>query len=196
MHKTLLKSNENLGFFAKYCFGEIAPKDFSDWAIYCLEEGLDSKNLRILASMFDVLYVSELEPYFVKSLDDLGLDYPKEENVLPEYARLIANQILNNEIDVFKGCNEIYKVYIYLDFEVELVSWSCLKGQHHPESYEELVYEKNGVKYTHLFEKAVKEEASKLVYGIKQLENECETGTDTIDKTDKGFFTKLWRKIF
>ena len=87
--------DETLKFFAKYCLRETTVKDFSDWAIYCLEQGLDSKNLRILASMFNAQYLSEIQTYFIKSLDELNLAYPVEEKCLPEYAKLIALQIIN-----------------------------------------------------------------------------------------------------
>ncbi len=71
--------DETLKFFAKICFREATAKDYSDWAIYCLEQGLDSKNLRIPVSMFNAGYTCEVESYFIKSLDKLNWNYPTNE---------------------------------------------------------------------------------------------------------------------
>ncbi len=76
---------ETIKLFAKICFGEVSARDYSDWAIYCLEQGMDSKNIRILASMFNTKSVSEVATYFIRYLDDLNWHYPLEKDCLPKY---------------------------------------------------------------------------------------------------------------
>lgn len=189
--------NETLKFFAKYCLEETSPRDFSDWAIYCLEKRLDSKNLRILASMFDAQYVIEIEPYFTKSLNDLNMNYPLAKDILPKYAKFIANQILKKEISPIEGCYEIYKVYRHLEHEPELTNWDYLHFKMHPETYENLVYKKNGTEYTDLWKTAIVEEAAKMIYGGKStvLQVKDKELLDSLDNQDS-FFSKLWKKIF
>ena len=191
-------NDETIKLFAKHCFREASAKDFSDWAIYCLEQGIDSKNIRILASMFNAQYVSEVETYFIRSLDDLNWNYPIKEKCLPEYAKLTAKQILNKEIDIFIGCNEIYKVYRNLDYDPELTNWDYLSGSIHPETYEDLVFEKNGIEYKHLLEVAIMEEASKMIYGNKSIvwETEIKPSLAFVEENEESILTKLWKRIF
>lgn len=191
-------NNETIKLFAKYCFGEASARDFSDWAINCLENGFDSKNIRILASMFNAQYLSEIEPYFIRVLDDLNRDYPKEEIHLLEYAKLIAKQILNKEISAVEGCNEIYKVYRNLDYEPELADWDYLHSGMHPETYEDLVFGKKGIEQLHLLDAAISEEAAKMIYGKKTTVRQYKTNPDfeLTEIKEENLFLKLWKRIF
>ena len=185
-------NDETLKFFAKYCFGETSVKDFSDWAIDCLEHGLDSKNLRILASMFNAQYLAEVETYFIKSLDEMNLDYPTDERYLPAYAKLIARQIINKEIDAVEGCDELQKVYIYLDFNSDFSNWNYLHQRMHPETFEDL----EGAELR--LEEAIIDEASKMIYGKKTMVYQYETKPDFkfAEEKPESLFSKLWKKIF
>lgn len=187
--------DETLKFFAKYCLRETDTRDFSDWAVHCLEKNLDSKNLRILASSFNVQYSSEIEPYFVKSLDELGLNYPIAEKFLPKYAKFIANQIIKKEMSAIKGCYEMYKIYRHLEYEPTLTNWDYLQFKMHPETYEDLVYEKNGIEYTKLWEEAILEEAMKMIYGKKTTVFKIKDN-QLFESQRENFFSKLWKRIF
>lgn len=191
-------NDEHIKFFAKYCFGEVSPKEFSDWAVNCLEKGIDTKNIRILASTFNVQYTSEAETYFIRSLDDLNWDYPIKEKVLPEYAELVAKEILSKKINAIEGANEIYKVYRKIDYETELANWEYLDMGMHPETYEDLVYERNGAEYKHLLEEAIIEEAAKIIYGKKTtvIKVKDKALFDFDKDEERGFLSKLWKRIF
>ena len=191
-------NDENVKFFAKYCLGEVSPKDFSDWAVNCLEKGIDTKNIRILASMFNAQYTSEVETYFIRSLDDLNRDFPKKEKVLPEYAELVAKEILSKKIKAIEGANEIYKVYRNLGYEPELANCEYLNMKMHPETYEDLVYERKGVEYKYLLEESIIEEAAKMIYGKKTtvVKVKDETLFDFAEDEERGVLSKLWKKIF
>lgn len=191
-------NEETVKFFAKYQFGDVSAKDFSDWAIDCLEKGIDSKNIRILASMFNAQSVSEIEDYFFRSLSDLNWKLPAKEDFLPQYTNLIAKQILNKEIDAVSGCHEIYKVYRTLDYKKELRDWEYLNMGMHPETYEDLVIEKNGFAEFFLLEEAIREEAAKLINvkitTVHQYAVKPDFEFEEIEQ--ESFFTKIWRKIF
>ncbi len=191
-------NDQTLKLFSKYCLHETSAKDFSDWAIYCLEHGIDSKNIRILASMFTAQYESEVSTYFFKSLDDLNWNYPSAENCLLDYAKLIANQILSNDIDLIKGSNEIYKAYLHLDYAPELANWDYLHGGMHPENYEDLVFNTNGIEDKHLLEEAIKEEAAKMIYGKKTTVHQIKVKPDFefAEEKEAGFLSRLWKRIF
>ncbi len=191
-------NDETLKLFAKYCLHETNAKDFSDWAINCLENDIDSKNIRILASMFTAQYESEAATYFVKSLDDLNWNYPLAENCLLDYAKLIANKIIKKEIDSIQGSNEIYKVYLHLDYAPELGNWDYLNGGMHPETYEDLVFEKNGIEHKYLLEEAILEEAFKMIYGKKSTvwQTKVKPDFEFAEEKEEGLFSKLWKRIF
>ena len=191
-------NDDTIKFFAKYVLGEASPKDFSDWAINCLEQNIDTKNIRILASMLNAQYISEVETYFIKSLNDLNWNYPTAENFLPEYAKIVAQKILNKQINAVEGCNEIYKVYRTLDYEPELINWDYLNSGMHPETYDYLIYEKSGTEYTHLLEEAIFEQSAKMIYDKKTtvVKIKEETLFDLDENEERGFFSKLWKRIF
>lgn len=191
-------NDETIKLFAKHCFREASAKDFSDWAIFCLEQGINSKNIRILSSMFNAQYVSEVETYFFRSLDDLNWNYPLAENFLLEYAKLIAKQIIKKEIDIIAGSYEIYKIYLHLDYPPELTNWDYLHHGMHPETYEDLVFEKNGIEYKHLLEVAIMEEASKMIYGNKSTvwETEIKPSLAFVEENEESILAKLWKRIF
>ena len=187
-----------LKFFAKICFNEVTVKDYSDWAIYSLEKGFDSKNLRILASMFNAGYISEVEPYFKKSLNELNLSYPIVEEFLPEYAKSIARQIINKEIDAIEGSSEIYKVYRELRYDPKYSNWNLLQEGLHPETYQDLVFEKDGIEDEQLWEEAIIEEASIMIFGKITTVHQYKTKPEFeyAEEKAEGFLTKLWKRIF
>ncbi len=191
-------NDETLKLFAKYCLHRTSAKDFSDWAINCLENGIDSKNIRILASMFTAQYENEVSKYFFKSLADLNWNPPSAEKCLLDYAKLIAQQILDNEIDAIEGSNEIYMIYLHLDYVPELTNWDYLHGGMHPETYEDLVFNKNGIEDKHLLEEAIREEAAKLIFGKITTVHQYKVKPDFefAEEQEEGLFSKLWKRIF
>ncbi|HEY8224165.1 MAG TPA: hypothetical protein VIG25_02730, partial [Pyrinomonadaceae bacterium] len=74
--------------------GWLTYEEYVNWAVGCLESGLDSQNIRILASLRKPLYSSEVEDYFNRSLRDLGWHLPDRTECLMEYARGFAREIV------------------------------------------------------------------------------------------------------
>ncbi len=148
--------------------------------------------------MFTAQYENEVSTYFFKSLDDLNWNCPSAENCILDYAKLIAQQILDNEIDAIKGSDEIYAIYLHLDYPPELANWDSLDGGMHPETYEDLVFNKSGIEDKHLLVEAIKEEAAKMIYGKKNTVHQIKAKPDFefAEEKEKGLFSKLWKRIF
>jgi hypothetical protein len=77
---------------AKRAFGEAQAKDFSDWAENLLIQGCDSENVAILASFGIERFpnLTEVENYFEKCVDELGLVLPEDQIAIHEYAKYLA----------------------------------------------------------------------------------------------------------
>ncbi len=82
----------------KRVLGTVQPQDFSNWAENLLLQGCDSKNVAILAILglerFPDSY--EVEHYFEKCIDELGLVLPEDRVVIAEYAPEYANELASN----------------------------------------------------------------------------------------------------
>jgi hypothetical protein len=129
---------ETKELFAKLHMNMATSEDLVAWAVSLLEEGIETKNVSILASLGKPLYPSEVDDYFRRSLKDLGWSFPESEDCLREFMRDTAAKILRNEISPFKGCEQIYQAVRGLDYPGDLIGWSCLYWGHDPHSYQDL----------------------------------------------------------
>lgn len=136
--------------------GSATSEDFVDWAVACLESNLDSKNIRILASLRKPLYSSEVDDYFNRSLKDLGWTMPEPRECLLEYARSIAKQIVSGDLPPLEGCRKIYDVVVALQYPRELMAWLYLDEGLHPANYSDL----QGAEW----DDAIMSEANRLVH--------------------------------
>lgn len=123
---------------ARRYLGSATCEDYVDWAVACLESNLDSKNIRILASLGKPLYPSEVEDYFKRSLKDLGWTLPEPSDCLVDYARSVAQEILSGDIPPREGCRSIYHIAVALDYPPELMGWFFLDEGLQPGSYGDL----------------------------------------------------------
>ena len=141
--------------FARRYMGWTTADDLIEWAVLMLEDGYMTKSLSILASLAKPLYPSEVEDYFHRSLQELGLSPPEREEALRWHARHIASQILGGGLSASQGCAEIYAVYTMLDYPSDLAAWMWLSEGQSPDDGSELSEEE--------FEKAVRLEAQELI---------------------------------
>lgn len=84
---------------AKYVLGRGQAADYIDWAVVALTEGLDSKNLRILAGLDRFVSPFEAEEYFLKARKELSLPEPTKEEAIRAYAVHIARGLLEPDSD-------------------------------------------------------------------------------------------------
>ncbi len=125
--------------FAKIYLEKATSDDFVDWAIACLEDGFDSKNLRMLAAAEKPYYSSEIDKRFRQSLKELDLDYPNKEETLLDYAKSFAKKIISAELTPEQGCKKIYQISWELDYPDKLKNWLYLDEGVNPETMEWLV---------------------------------------------------------
>lgn len=118
-------------FIRIYLEEEISGSDYVDWAISCLEDGFDSKSLRLLAGMNKTHSIkADFEELFRHSLLELDWRYLDKKESLFDYAKEIAKQILSNKIESVEAVEKIYKVYVQLDYPDELEMWNLLYDGH------------------------------------------------------------------
>ena len=179
-------------YLAQNDYGIISAKDFSDWAIFLLEQGFDSKNIRILASMFNADNFSEVENYFHRSLKDLGWQFPNIENSLESYARIIAADIIGGKIKPFDGCVIMREIYNSLDNPQHLSNWISLYW-----AGDDLYWEGEELTAEYL-DKQIVQEAKRFLNGETFIfpANIEEQPLFSKVEEDENFFSKLWRKFF
>lgn len=111
--------------------------DYVDWAFTCLEEGFDSKSLRLLAGLSrNHPHMADFEELFRHSLNELGWRYLTDKEVLLDYAKSLAKQILSGEIEATVGVEKITSIYFRAGFPVELEGWNWLNEGHDDEWYD------------------------------------------------------------
>jgi hypothetical protein len=160
--------------FARIYLEKITSDNFVDWAIDCLEEGLDTKNLRMLVASEKPYYSNDIELRFNKALNELGWKKPTQDESLLSLAKEFANKILKEIISPTEGLREIYLISIELNHPQELRNWFWLDEGHDPET-NEWIYDTWGYstgKKENWIE-AIKREAKKLseTVFIEKVEN-------------------------
>ena len=119
-------NSETIGIIAERYLGSASCEDYVEWAKACLAANVDSKSLRILASLQKPLYSSEVDDYFYRSLNELGWTMTEERECLFQYARQVAQQILSNELPPREGCRKIYRIGDALGYPGDLIAWLYL----------------------------------------------------------------------
>lgn len=125
-------NEESKEFFAKLYLHKAGSDNYVDWAIACLEDGFDSKNLRMLAATDKPLYPAEIEDRFQNALKELGWNYPSKRESLMNYPKKIAEKIVSGELPPDEGCRQIYLISLELDYPEELKDWIWLDEGHDP----------------------------------------------------------------
>lgn len=122
---------------------------YVDWAFDCLEEGFDSKSLRLLAG-FDKKhpYKADFEELFRQSLNELGWKYLSDKEVLLTYAKSLAEQIISGELDAAEGVEKINGIYIQSGLSEELEYWRFLADGSSSE-WEDITWIPGVYKYNH-----------------------------------------------
>jgi len=112
----------------KRALGSDYSKDYTDWAESLLYKDVDSENVAVLAGLgYERDPDSEdIESYFLKSLSDLGLDLPSDEEALKVYAKAICEQIVASELDSEKGVSILETFFSSSDYEAIYSIWSDL----------------------------------------------------------------------
>ena len=131
-------NSETNKLLAERHMGLATSEDYVRWAVACLESDVDSKNIRILASLQKPLYSSEVDDYFNRCMEDLGWTMPEPRECLLQYARNVAQQILSNDLSPLDGCSKIFHIAAALNLPRELSPWIYLYEGFDPSTYDDL----------------------------------------------------------
>ncbi len=112
----------------KRALGTAYSKDYCDWAESLLRQGVESENLAILVSLGLEKNPDseEVETYFRKSLDDLGLALPSQQDGLRMYAIALCEQIVSGETEPGTGVSLLKKFYSGSNYQPVYRIWSDL----------------------------------------------------------------------
>jgi hypothetical protein len=196
-------NDETKKLIAKLYMNKAYSENLVDWAVSCLENGIDSKNIRILASMQKGFSFYEVEDYFHRSLKDLGWQYPSKEEALIWYLKNLAKKILSGEVDAIEGCHKIYNIAYSLDYPSELKNWIYLDDGLEPEAYKTFIdYDDWEEVDEEGWNAAIILEAKQLleIQALTQRDYDLSAKSNSIktenNENSSGFIEKLWRKIF
>ena len=133
-------TRETRQLFARLHMGSTSSEEIVDWAVTLLEGGLDSPNLRILASLNLVkpLEPTEVNDYFSRTLRDSQITFPAAEECLRSYMVDLAADILAGRREPIAGCRAIYQVVRALDYPADLRQWDFLDDWLDPDDYRQL----------------------------------------------------------
>lgn len=92
---------------AKYMTGNIPIDQLPKLAVNALEEGLDTKALRILAGLDSNNGSYQIEHYFKLSLEELMIKIPDKRQAALDYACAIAEEIFDGQKEIIQGIREI-----------------------------------------------------------------------------------------
>lgn len=160
-------------------------RSFSDWAISKLEEGYDTGNLRMLASMFNEQVFLEVEGHFRRTLTELDWKIPERRECLDRYSRFVASEILEGKIAPVDGCWQLYDLNFSLDYPTYLSNWSGIYWAGEDLSRDD-------------HETLIKEEAQNLLAGVLPDPQEFYRRIDStiVGSQPEGLFSRLWRRLF
>lgn len=92
---------------AKYILGNIPPSEVPEFAYAGMQEGYDSPSLHILAGLEGKVDPYETDKYFKLAVNELGLVIPDNRQAALQYASALAEQIINDKVEVCYGVHEI-----------------------------------------------------------------------------------------
>ena len=97
--------------------------DYVHWAYHMLENEVSTTSLNIHASLRAPLNIFEVEDYFNRALDELGIEVPLFEECAKCYIRFLLMQIVDDNNKAIDLAYEIYEVIREHFSNEELNKW-------------------------------------------------------------------------
>ncbi len=137
-------------FFVTLYLQQVTNGDYVDWAVTCLEEGFDSKGIRLLAGMSKTHSITaDFEDLFRQSLSELYWNYLDKKESLFNHAKEIAKQIRSGEIESVNAVEKIHEISFQLGYPTELEIWNLLYDGHSDDWYDSSCWIPFMSKYNH-----------------------------------------------
>lgn len=133
-------------FFAR-ANNRLSASDCVDWAVAMLEQGRDSKSLRILAGL-DASSVFEAEDFFQRAVRELQIKEPDASTATRAYACELAQRLAAGTLDPTESVHRLYEICVAADYPSELMVWyelddavADVTAGHYPWAYQTLTRE-------------------------------------------------------
>ncbi len=109
---------------AQYFSGNLPAGKLPKASYVAFEEGYDSPSLWILAGLSDYDDSFEIEQYLKSSLKELSIPTPSKRKATIEYAKALAEEIIEGKRELVSGIHEIiYRAVSIFDFYAETISY-------------------------------------------------------------------------
>ena len=105
--------------------GIIDSKEYVDWAVKLMINGIESENIVILAGL-DFSDTWEREEYFFKCLEDLNIEIPSEEDTFYSLSLIIARKVINNEMEPQEALYKMYNILLASQYDGKYMNFLTL----------------------------------------------------------------------
>lgn len=102
---------------------KVTSSDYVNWAIEMLLNDYSTDSLIILASFIEPLNIFEVEEYFKRSLKELNITKPTQQECAEYYINHLISEIIKNEKAAIDIAYEVYKIIREHIIEEELSVW-------------------------------------------------------------------------
>lgn len=99
------------------------------WAMSLLEQGVDTKNLAVLATFIQPLNEFEVEDYFQRVLRELGIRQPCAEEAIEGYAKALAKEVIDGELAPEVGASMIYQANVQAGYPESFGEYTVLDDE-------------------------------------------------------------------
>ncbi len=104
------------------------------WALSLLEQGLETPNLAILATLMKPINEFEADDYFNRVLNELSIERPHDEEAIEGYARVLVKEVVEGFLEPEAGASMIYSANIKLDYPSSFCEFTVLEDEWYCES--------------------------------------------------------------
>ena len=108
--------------FARQQMGIAEDKEFINWAVQELLHGNETNSIKILAGLENPINPFQIKEYINKSKKELKIEFD-ENNIIDQYAVILAKQKLSNEISSRDIATEMFEILKYTDFNNKYFAW-------------------------------------------------------------------------
>ena len=101
--------------------------DYANWATCMLEEGHDSRNLRILAGLDSFTSTVEAKDYFSKAVTELAIVEPSREAAIRGYAAFLVERMLDKTLSQKMAVKMLSNLCYSSNYPEYLMRWYNLE---------------------------------------------------------------------
>ena len=99
------------------------------WAMYLLENYIESENLAILATLLKPINEFEVDEYFNSVLRELGISMPSRSQAIEGYAKVLVKEVIERSISLESVASKIYEVNVQLGYLKKLREFTVLEDE-------------------------------------------------------------------